>query len=245
MSSPSPWARWSGAIRPREERGPSGQSVGSNPHRPPDALGRGPPAPVPLTWSSGRGQESDPAGRGPAGQEGACRPPFGVGLARGGASGTCRRALLEPTSLHTALRRRPARPPTRPGPAGSESRGRRGPARARPWVLPSVARPPWAVRTPLPTRLRLRPGQPTVLLTRGPVAFSWRRRRVLGAFSPRAESGSASAGRHTPRGPCPPRTLAFLSVTRAFWLSLVGFLKEMQVSTVVTLIAQDEWTHLA
>lgn len=162
-----------------------------------------------------------------------------------GASGKCRRALLEPTSLHTALLRRPARPPTRPGPVGSESRGRRGPARARPWVLPSVARPPWAARTPLPTRLQLRPGQAAVLLTRRPVAFSWRRRRVLGAFSPRAESGSASAGRHTPRGPCPPRTLAFLSVTRAFWLSLVGFFKEMQVSTVVTLIAQDEWTHLA
>lgn len=132
MSSPSPGARWSGAIRPREERGPSGQSVGSNPHRPPDALGRGPPAPVPLTWRSGRSQESDPAGRGPAGPEGACRPPFGVGLTRGGASGKCRRALLEPTSLHTALLRRPARPPTRPGPVGSESRGRRGPARGPP-----------------------------------------------------------------------------------------------------------------
>lgn len=142
MSSPSPWARWSGAIRPREERGPSGQSVGSNPHRPPDALGRGPPAPVPLTSRSGRSQESDPAGRGPAGPEGACRPPFGVGLTRGGASGTCRRALLEPTSLHTALLRRPARPPTRPGPwarSPEEGGGQRVPA---PGSFPRSRGPP-------------------------------------------------------------------------------------------------------
>lgn len=234
MSSPSPGARWSGAIRPREERGPSGQSVGSNPHRPPDALGRGPPAPVPLTWRSGRSQESDPAGRGPAGPEGACRPPFGVGLTRGGRQGSAGELCWSPRPFTLLCSAGPRGPPHVRG-RGLGVQRKAG----------ASARPPWAARTPLPTRLRLRPGQAAVLLTRRLVAFSWRRRRVLGAFSPRAESGSASAGRHTPRGPCPPRTLAFLSVTRAFWLSLVGFFKEMQVSTVVTLIAQDEWTHLA
>lgn len=111
MSSPSPWARWSGAIRPREERGPSGQSVGSNPHRPPDALGRGPPAPVPLTWRSGRSQESDPAGRGPAGQEGACRPPFGVGPTRGGRQGSAGELCWSPRPFTLLCSAGPRGPP--------------------------------------------------------------------------------------------------------------------------------------
>lgn len=111
MSSPSPWARWSGAIRPREERGPSGQSVGSNPHRPPDALGRGPPAPVPLTWCSGRSQESDPAGRGPAGPEGACRPPFGVGLTRGGRQGSAGELCWSPRPFTLLCSAGPRGPP--------------------------------------------------------------------------------------------------------------------------------------
>lgn len=202
------------------------------------------PLPCSSRGAPGGVRSQIPQGGGLLGQKEHVGPPSALGRPVGGV----REVPASSAGAHVPSRC--SAPPARAAPhtsgaVGSESRGRRGPARARPWVLPSVARPPWAVRTPLPTRLRLRPGQAAVLLTRRPVAFSWRRRRVLGAFSPRAESGSASAGRHTPWGPCPPRTLAFLSVARAFWLSLVGFFKEMQVSTVVTLIAQDEWTHLA